>query len=94
MPDKCFEFIAKYQHACYSEFLIDLLKSNINPSHKYVCNMRLIENAKIDPTIKENLIKSNSILENYFKFPEYPQAFSTLPNNSLTIVLQLSRSKT
>jgi hypothetical protein len=94
MPDRCFEFMAKYQHAAYSEFLIEMLQANIHPTHKYVCNMRLIKNAQIDPAINDSLNKGNQILESYSKFPEYPQAFTSLPNNSITVILQLSRSKT
>lgn len=71
-----------------------MLKNNLTPTYKYVCNSRILANSFIDSSIKETLSKNNQILDSYSKFSDFQQCFSLLPLNGLTIIVQLSRSKT
>ena len=49
---------------------------------------------KLDSKVKAKLYEKNDILDAYSKFNDYSEAFNVLPYNSLTVSIQLSRTKT
>jgi hypothetical protein len=71
-----------------------MLKKNIPSTHKFSSGLRMLNSLRIDKSIKNELFVGNNILEGYTKFSSFKESSALLPLNGLTIIIQMSRSKT
>ncbi|EAR90704.2 hypothetical protein TTHERM_00705200 (macronuclear) [Tetrahymena thermophila SB210] len=97
--DKSFEFLAKYQHYQYTEFVVNLAKQAMYGKHKFVSYQRLIKHVynqagHLNQEAFKSLTQGFKIWDNIFKTEDYTEIITKLlPNGSSYLILQFSNDK-
>ncbi|KAL4435549.1 hypothetical protein ABPG74_020325 [Tetrahymena malaccensis] len=97
--DKSFEFLAKYQHYQYTEFVVNLAKQAMYGKHKFVSYQRLIKHVynqagHLNQEAFKSLTQGFKIWDNIFKTEDYTEIITKLlPNASSYLILQFSNDK-
>lgn len=98
-PVQTFEFLAKYQHYAYTEYVVQQLKTAMLGRHKFVTLQRLIKHV-LNASGTENADAVRALTSgdfklwhNIFNVPDYFEILKTLPQGSAYAVLQMSEDK-